>query len=82
MLKGVVFLDAVAGVVLILAAILAPWMLGVTTRETIWVLNGLGFLSGALWIVKRVVRLLASADRQSSVRQAGARWPMACFGVW
>jgi hypothetical protein len=49
-------LDSVLGAVLLLMVVLAPWMLGATTRETIWALNGLGFLSGALWIAQRVIR--------------------------
>jgi O-antigen ligase len=73
-------LDSMSGVVLMLLAVLAPWMLGATTRETIWALNGLGFLSGGLWIVQRVVRLRASAGRQPPSEYPGARWPMAC--VW
>ena len=73
-------LDSMSGVVLMLMAVLAPWMLGATTRETIWALNGLGFLSGGLWIVQRVVRLRASAGRQPAAKSLGARWPMAC--VW
>ena len=56
-------LDTMSGVVLLLMAVLAPWMVGATTRETIWALNGLGFLSGGLWIVQRFVRSRASADR-------------------
>jgi O-antigen ligase len=80
MSKVLRILDTVSGVVLLLVAILAPWMLGATTQETIWALNGLGFSAGGLWIVQRVVRLRASADRQSQARLAGARWPMAC--VW
>jgi hypothetical protein len=35
--------DAMSGVVLLLMVVLAPWILGATTRETIWALNGLGF---------------------------------------
>ena len=73
-------LDSMSGVVLMLMAVLAPWMLGATTRETIWALNGLGFLSGGLWIVQRVVRLRASAGRQPAAKSLGARWPMAF--VW
>jgi O-antigen ligase len=73
-------LDTISSVVLLLMALLAPWVLGATTRETILALNSLGFLSGALWIVKLVVRLRASEDRQGPVTQAGDRWAMAC--VW
>jgi hypothetical protein len=73
-------LDSMSGVVLMLMAVLAPWMLGATTRETIWALNGLGFLSGGLWIVQRVVRLRASAGRQPAAKSLSSRWPMAC--VW
>jgi len=80
MSKVLRFLDTISGVVLLLMVVLAPWMLGATTQETIWALNGLGFLSGGLWIVERVVRLRASADRQFQAKLVGARWPMAC--VW
>ena len=73
-------LDTMSGSVLLLNAVLAPWMLGATTRETIWALNGLGFLSGGLWIAQRVLRSMASAGRQPLVENSGARWPMAC--VW
>jgi O-antigen ligase len=73
-------LDSVSGAVLLLMAVLAPWMLGATTRETIWALNGLGFLSGGLWIAQRVIRSTAGVVRQSPAENPGARWPMAC--VW
>ena len=73
-------LDVMSGAVLLLIALLAPWMLGATTRETIWALNGLGFLSGGLWIAQRVIRSRASAGRQPSAGCRGARWPMAC--IW
>ena len=73
-------LDTMSGVVLLLMAVLAPWMLGATTLETIWALNGLGFLSGGLWIAQRIVRSKSSAGRQPSAAYPGARWPMAC--VW
>ena len=73
-------LHTISGIVLLLMAVLAPWMLGATTRETIWVLNGLGFLSGGLWIVQRIVRSWASSDRQAPSKPVGAQWPMAC--VW
>ena len=73
-------LDSVSGAVLLLMAVLAPWMLGATTSETIWALNGLGFLSGALWIAQRVICSLASAGRQPPAEYPGARWPIAC--VW
>jgi O-antigen ligase len=71
-------LDSVSGAVLLLMAVLAPWMLGATTRETIWALNGLGFLSGALWIAQRVICSRASAGPQPPVAYPGARWPMVC----
>ena len=73
-------LDTISGAVLLFMAVLAPWVLGATTRETIWALNALGFLSGGLWIVQRVVRLRARADRLPPAKQIGARLPMAC--VW
>ena len=73
-------LDTMSGAVLLLMAVLAPWMLGATTRETIWALNGLGFLSGGLWIAQRVVRSRASAGRQPPAGFPGPRWPVAC--VW
>ena len=73
-------LDVISGAILLLMAVLAPWMLGATTRETIWALNGLGFLSGGLWIAQRVLRSMASAGRQPPLESPGARWPMAC--VW
>ncbi len=73
-------LDTMSGAVLLLMAVLAPWMLGATTRETIWALNGLGFLSGGLWIVQRFVRSRAFADRPRPEKAVGARWPMAC--IW
>ncbi len=73
-------LDTMLGAILLLMAVLSPWMLGATTRETIWALNGLGLLSGGLWIFQRVVRSRAHADRHSPSKQLGARWPMAC--VW
>ena len=73
-------LDVMSGGVLLLMAVLAPWMLGATTRETIWVLNGLGFLSGGLWIAQRVIRSRASAGQRTPVDNHGARWVMAC--VW
>ncbi len=71
-------LDAVSGAVLLLIAVLPPWMLGATTRDTIWALNGLGFLAGGLWIAQRVIRARASAGRQPPVAYPGARWTMAC----
>ena len=73
-------LNTMLGVVLLLMAVLAPWMLGSTTRETIWALNGLGFLLGGLWIAQRVIRSMASAGRQPSAEYPRSRWPIAC--VW
>lgn len=73
-------LDTISVVVLLLMAALAPWMLGATTRETIWALNGMGFVSGGLWIVQRFVRSRASLGWQPLAKFPGARWPMAC--VW
>jgi len=73
-------LDSVSGAVLLLMAVMAPWMLGATTRDTIWALNGLGFLSGGLWIAQRFFRSRASADRQPPAKYFETLWPMAC--VW
>ncbi len=73
-------LDAVSGAVLLLMALLAPWMLGATTRETIWALNGLGLLSGGLWIAQRVIRSRARAGQRPPAAYPGVRWPMVC--VW
>ena len=73
-------LDTMSGGVLLLMAVLTPWMLGATTLETIWALNCLGFLSGGLWIAQRIVRSRASVGRQTPAEHPGARWPMAC--VW
>jgi hypothetical protein len=73
-------LDTISGLVLLPISVLAPWMLGATTRETIWALNGLGFLSGGLWIVQRVGRSIANVDWQFPPKHVGARWPMVC--VW
>jgi O-antigen ligase len=73
-------IDLVLGGALLLTTVLAPWMLGATTRETILALNGLSFLSGGLWIAQCVIRSRASAGRQPSAEYPGARWPMAC--VW
>jgi O-antigen ligase len=73
-------LDVMSGAVLLLMAVLAPWILGATTRETIWALNGLGFLLGGLWIAQRFIRSRASAGRQPRTEYPGTRWPMAC--VW
>jgi O-antigen ligase len=80
MSKVLRILDTMLGVVVLLMAVLAPWMLGATTRETIWALNGLGFLSGCLWLVQRVIRSRASFGRHAHGDSPGARWPMAC--VW
>jgi O-antigen ligase len=80
MFKVLRVFDVMSGAALLLMAVLAPWMLGVTTQETISALNGLGFLSGGLWIVQRVIRSRASAGRQAPAEYPGARWPMAC--VW
>ena len=73
-------LDSVSGALLLLMAVLAPWMLGATTRETISAVNCLGFLAGGSWIAQRVIRSRASASRQLPAEYPGARWPMAC--VW
>ena len=81
MSKVLRFLDVMSGGVLLLTAVLSPWILGATTRETIWALNGLGFVSGGLWIAQRVVRSRASAVRQPPAEYVGARWPMACVAV-
>jgi O-antigen ligase len=80
MSKSLRWFERLLGAVVLLTATLAPWMLGATTRETIWALNGLGFLSGGLWIVQRFVRSRASVDRPRSEKSVGARWPMAC--IW
>ncbi len=71
-------LNMMSGAVLLLMAVLAPWMLGCTTRETIWALNGLGFSSGGLWIAQRVIRSRASGGRQPPAEYPGGRWPIAC----
>ena len=73
-------LNTMSGAALLLMAVLAPWMLGATTRETISALNGLGFLSGGLWMAQRVLRSKVSLRRQIPAEYAGARWPTAC--VW
>ena len=75
-------LDVMSGAVLLLMAVLAPWMLGATTRETIWALKCLGFLSGGLWIAQRVVRSRASVGRQPLARFPAARWRWLASGVW
>ncbi len=80
MSKGLRWIDKLFSLVVIFTASLAPWMLGATTLGTICALNGLGFLSGGLWIVPRVVRSIARGACQHPAKQAGARWPMAC--VW
>jgi O-antigen ligase len=72
--------DNISGFVLLLMAVLAPWILGATTRETIWALNCLGFLLGGLWIAQWVIRSRATAGGQTMAEDPGARWPMAC--VW
>jgi O-antigen ligase len=72
--------DVISGAVLLLIAVLAPWILGATTLETIRILNVLGFLAGGLWITQRIVRSKTSAGRQPPAKCYGARWPMAC--VW
>ena len=76
MLKVLKSLNLVIGWVVLSIAVLAPWMLGATTRGTIWALNGLGFLSGGLWIAQRVIRSRASEGRQPPVAYSGAQWPM------
>lgn len=89
-------IDAVSGGVLLGMAVLAPWMLGTTTRETSWVLNGLGFLSGGLWLARHLLgrRRGSSAGARSGTGTAarrsaeapgvpagsGSSWPMVC--VW
>jgi O-antigen ligase len=73
-------LDMMLGAALLLMAVLAPWMLGATSRETIWALNGLGFVSGGLLMAQRVIRARAIVGRQASAESPEARWPMAC--VW
>jgi O-antigen ligase len=80
MFRTLRIIDSVSGAVLLLMAVLAPWILGATTRETIWALNGLGFLLGGLWIAQRFIRSRASAGRQPRAEYPGARWPMVC--VW
>ena len=78
MVKVLRVLNTMWGAVLLLMAVLAPWMLGSTTRETIWALNGLGFLSGGLWIVQRVVRSRATAGGLPPAKSPAAQWSMAC----
>jgi hypothetical protein len=80
MFESLCWLNRLSGVVVVLTAILAPRTLGATTWETIWALNGLGFLSGVLWIAERVIRSRFIAGGQPSAEYPGARWPMAC--VW
>ncbi len=75
-------LDAVLGAVLLLMALLSPWILGATTRETIWALNGLGFLSGGLWIAQRAIRLrpVQVGSLRQRILEFDGRW--FAFGVW
>jgi hypothetical protein len=49
--------DIISGGILFSMVVMAPWMLGVTTFETILVMNWLGFILGALWITKSVAML-------------------------
>ncbi len=72
--------DAMLGAVLLLIAVLAPWMLGSTTTETIWALNSLGFLSGGLRIARCAIRSTVSGGRQPPCEYSRADWQVAC--VW
>ena len=74
-------LDTMSGVVLLLMAVLAPWMLGATTRETIWALNSLGFLAGGLWIAQRSAQwLVRVGSLRQSILEPDGRW--LASGVW
>lgn len=73
-------IDSMLTAVLLLTAVLAPWMLCATTRETISALNVLGFLAGGLWVAQRFVRSRGSAGRQAPAKSPVAGWPTAC--VW
>jgi len=85
--KGYRRIDAVSGAVVLGMAVLAPWMLGTTTRETSWVINGLGYLLGALWLVKRVLAMRSGMGPSRGGAgsrthgSAGASWPMVCLWV-
>jgi hypothetical protein len=46
--KILLLLDLISGAILLMIAVLAPWMLGATTLETIKDLNGLAFRFGGL----------------------------------
>jgi hypothetical protein len=80
MIKIMRIIDAVLGGVLLLIAGLGPWMLGVTTQNTIWLLNGLGFLSGGLWLIKLFLRFRFGLAMRPAVLTLGSRWPIVC--VW
>jgi O-antigen ligase len=75
-------LDAFSGVVLLLLILLAPWMIGATTRETIFALNVIGFLSGGLWILQRIFCALAKPVCNGEADHPTGRWPMAAVWVF
>lgn len=56
--------------------VLAPWMLGTTTYETIWMLNSMGYLLGILWLTKHLIGLLSNSDKRSDSTIKGAYWPI------
>jgi len=56
------FLDLALGSVLIMMVVLAPWMLGATTSVSMWILNGMGFILGGLWVSKQFVKVFQLSD--------------------
>ncbi len=65
---------------MLVMAVIAPWMLGTTTLESIWVLNGLGFALGGLWILRRGIVSMNFVGKPSASESSASNWAMA--GVW
>ncbi len=81
MRKLLLLLDLISGGTFLMIVVLAPWMLGTTTRETIKVLNGLGFCLGGLWILQLIFRLSIGELQWRLSKRSGTRWPMVLVAV-
>ena len=74
-------------VILYVVVVFNPWVFGTTQRTAIWVMNGAGYLLGALLAAKLLVRWTMGcgpvAGSQSDRRKAfsGSSWPVSVMAV-
>lgn len=72
--------DAASGVLLLLMIVAAPWLFGATERWSVNLLNALAFASGALLLVKWLLRWGTGALAVEAVMSR--REPQLSAGIW